>query len=168
MYLAVDAGTTVVKAALGTADGSILDTAGCRLVIDAPRDGWCEMNMETVWQAVCRVLRQLREGNASCWPGIEAVGICAQGDGLWPIDENGAPVRPAILWNDTRAASLLDYGETNRLALKHSSSPLFTGAAPVILRWLKDFEPESYHRTAHALHCKDWLSYPKLPTFYLP
>ena len=25
-----------------------------------------------------------------------------QGDGAWLLDENGEPVRPAILWNDTR------------------------------------------------------------------
>lgn len=162
MYLAVDAGTSVVKAALGDNDGSVLDVAACRLAMGSPKDGWCEMDMEEVWQAVCRVLRELRENNARRWPDIGAVGICAQGDGLWPIDKSGAPVRPAILWNDTRAAfspDLFDYGEVNRLALEHCSSPLFTGAAPVLLRWMKDREPANYRRTAHALRCKDWLNY---------
>jgi sugar (pentulose or hexulose) kinase len=159
LYLAIDAGTTVVKAALVASNGLILEMTNCRLGMDAPRDSWCEMDMDSVWQAVCRVLQQLRESNMNRWANIAAVGICAQGDGLWPIDQNGVPVRPAILWNDTRAASLLDYDEINLLALEHASSPLFTGAAPVLLRWMKEYEPENYRLTAHALHCKDWLNY---------
>jgi sugar (pentulose or hexulose) kinase len=158
-YLAIDAGTTVIKAALIAMDGSILDTASCRLAIDMLRDGWCEMDMETVWQTLCQTLRLLRENNAAHWPSIKAVGICGQGDGLWPITQSGHPVRRAILWNDTRAAVLLDYDAVNREALKHASNSLFAGAAPILLRWMKEHEPENYRRTFYVLHCKDWLNY---------
>jgi sugar (pentulose or hexulose) kinase len=53
----------------------------------------------------------------------------------------------------------LDYESVNRAALARSSNPLFAGAAPVLLRWLKENEPENYRRIAYVLRCKDWLNY---------
>ncbi len=158
-FLAIDAGTTIVKAALTGIDGEVIDVVSHKLDILMPKQGWCEMNMNTVWQAVCEVVGQLRENNGGEWENICAVGICAQGDGMWPLDANGNPVRNAVLWNDTRAGGMIDYESINRSCLALGTTPLFPGAGPVILRWLKENEPENYERIATVLHCKDWLNY---------
>ncbi len=158
-FLAIDAGTTMIKAVLTRADGEFIDTAAAKLQILMPRQGWCEMDMETVWQAVCGAVGTLREKNGTVWGNICAVGICAQGDGMWPVDAGGKPVRNAVLWNDTRAEGLIDYDAINKTCVALGASPLFPGACPVILRWLKEYEPENYRRIAAVLHCKDWLNY---------
>jgi sugar (pentulose or hexulose) kinase len=159
LFLAIDAGTTMVKAVLTGVDGRFIDTAGVKLQILMPRPNWCEMDMDTVWQAVCEAICRVRENNASVWQNICAIGICGQGDGMWPVDKNGKPVRNAVLWNDTRASGLVDYDGISTTCISLGTSPLFPGAAPVILHWLKENEPENYGRIATVLHCKDWLNY---------
>jgi sugar (pentulose or hexulose) kinase len=38
-------------------------------------------------------------------------------------------------------------------------TPNFAGGNTLILRWLKEREPENYDRIAHVLHCKDYINY---------
>src|SRR5690349_23764691 len=40
--------------------------------------------------------------------GVDAVGVGAQQHGLVALDDAGAVVRPALLWNDTRSAKAAD------------------------------------------------------------
>lgn len=157
--LALDAGTTVVKAALATLEGGLVDIASRSVEVLMPHRGWCEMDMDALWRTVCEALQQLRQRNQSAWPGIEAIGLCGQGDGMWPVDEDGRPVRNAMLWNDTRCGGLIDYDGINKRAVAEGVTPFFPGCGPVLLRWLKDNEPENYSRVAKALHCTDWLGY---------
>jgi len=159
VFLAIDAGTTNIKAALADRDGNFLATAGVGVDSLMPYKGWVEMDMETVWQGVCRTVLLLYEKNPDLFPQIKMAGVCGQGDGAWLIDKEGKPVRNAVLWNDTRAGGLIDYEEVNRLCLATHSSPLFPGANAVILKWLKLNEPEAYSRIGHVLHCKDWINY---------
>ena len=104
---------------------------------------------------------ELAGRNPGLWPDLAGMAIAAQGDGLWPVDRAGRPVRPAILWNDTRAKrlDLPELPELDRFCAGHAVTRLFPGAAPMLLLWLRRHEPEQYARTARALHCKDWLNY---------
>ena len=84
--------------------------------------------------------------------------------GAWLIDEQGEPVRDAILWNDGRAQELID-----RLSLEHpgfmqtifrtSGSVMQQGCTLPVLRWLADHEPATLDRAATVLCCKDWIAY---------
>ena len=157
-YLAVDLGTTHVKAALAGEDGR-LGPVVCRdTPVYTPFDGASEMDMEETWQLFCQVTRQLLDGRLDLT--ILGVGISGLGEGLWPVDEGGRPVRRAILWNDVRARELpLEDPNLDRLLVDRGITPLFPGAPPVILRWLKEREPESYRRVRWGCHSKDWLNF---------
>lgn len=159
LFLAVDAGTTMIKAVLTRADGRFIDSAGKNVQILMPHPGWCEMDMNAVWDSVCEVIARLKNNNSGIWKNICAAGICAQGDGMWPVGRDGSPVRNAVLWNDIRASGFVDYDSLSKECVDLGTSPLFPGAAPVILCWLKKQEPENYARIAAVLHCKDWLNY---------
>lgn len=160
LYLVIDAGTTMVKAALlREGDLGLEELASRRLQTIMPQKGWCEMDMEAVWQAVVEVLNDLRAKPEAGWSRIAGVGICAQGEGLWPLDEKKQPARQAILWNDTRAHGPADLEAINQLGQKLSCSPLSAGTPPLILHWLKENEPDIFGRIRHALHCKDWLNF---------
>jgi sugar (pentulose or hexulose) kinase len=161
VFLAVDAGTTRLKAALLDARGRQRDQAGASLPPSYPFDGASEMDMEAVWDALCGLTRMLAERNPGSWPDLAGMAIAGQGDGLWPVDRGGRPVRPAILWNDTRAKrlDLPDLPELQRYCAGHGVTPLFSGAMPLLLLWLRRQEPEQYARIHRALHCKDWLNY---------
>lgn len=159
LFLTVDAGTTNIKAAIVAGNGSLIDLEKMNTSVIMSKSGYCEMDMDFVWKQVVTALTSLYSRNKAIWQNICALGVCAQGDGAWPIDKNGNPVRNAILWNDTRAVETVDYKEINKLCLSLDTVSLFPGAAPVILKWLKDNETESYDKTAYVLHCSDWINY---------
>jgi xylulokinase len=81
------------------------------------------------------------------------------------LDADGAVVRPALLWNDTRSA-----GAAQKLIAEAGTEgrhywAASTGTVPVAsltatkLRWLADNEPEHAARTAAVCLPHDWLSW---------
>lgn len=100
---------------------------------------------------------------------VVAVSVGGQQHGMVCLDEDGAVVRPALLWNDTRsagaAASLVSEagnGDSGAGARWWSEA---TGTLPVAsvtatkLRWLAENEPENAARTAAVCLPHDWLSW---------
>ncbi len=91
---------------------------------------------------------------------IRAIAITAQGDGCWLVDEHGQPTGPAILWNDARAASLVeawrDAGAVDA-AFRISGSVAYAGLLSAILPWLERHAPERLERARWALSCNGWL-----------
>ena len=161
VFLCIDAGTTNLKAALVSNSGEFIDISNKDIAISMPEIGVCEMDMNDHWDSLCQVLDALHRKNPSVWTKIQGIGICAQGDGAWMLDENHQPVRSAVLWNDTRPGTLASEELTriNKICVEKNVTPLFAGAFPIILQWLKKHEPENYHRTRWILHCKDWINY---------
>ena len=162
-WLCIDAGTTHLKLALKNDAGETLSLRSRRLESFVAEGGRSEMNMEALWREVRRGVESLAadEEGASALANLAGIGVCAQGDGLWLLDGAGTPVRPAILWNDTRAKEIMERiePESEALCAETRTVAQFAGSNAVLLRWLKEHEPDNYRRGAHALHCKDWLNY---------
>ena len=156
-FLVLDAGTTNIKAAVVSSQGKFIDVRDEAAEVLMPFNGACEMNMDTVWETTKSVIKKLRDSHKDIWADICAMGISAQGDGLWMMDSAGNPVRNAILWNDTR--TVMDFDSINSTCLSLNTCALFPGANAAILTWLKKKEPQNYSRIAHIFHCKDWLNY---------
>ena len=156
-FLVMDAGTTSIKAGLISLDGKFADIQNEPAQVLQSFSGANEMDMDAVWEAAKRVILKLRASNEAIWQEVVALGISAQGDGLWAIDANGRPVRNAMLWNDTR--TVLDYDAINPTALALNTTALFPGANVAELTWLKKNEPDNYVKIAWVFHCKDWLNF---------
>ncbi len=124
----VDAGTgrTVAK---GRAPHLVSGSGGAR-----------ESDPESWWAALRDALAAT--GRAS---QIAAISVAAQQHGLVVLDGSGRPLRPAVLWNDTRSGP-----QSTRLveALGRDAWVTRTGSVPVpsftVTRWawLRDTEPE--------------------------
>jgi len=94
--------------------------------------------------------------------GVEAISVCGQQHGMVVLDEDGAVVRPALLWNDTRSA------DAARDLIDELGSPgawaQAVGTVPVAsltitkLRWLAENEPEMAQRVHDVLLPHDWLT----------
>ncbi|MDI3481838.1 MAG: hypothetical protein PWQ97_1493 [Tepidanaerobacteraceae bacterium] len=161
VILGIDAGTTKIKAGLVDADGNLIDMESEICEVFSPFEGASEMDMDRTWEIVCKVTSQLFKRNEDIASDLVGLGVTGQGDGLWPVTKNGLPARRAILWNDTRAGKLSLENEDllKQVCIKYKATPIFAGAAPVLLRWLLENEPETVKNTAHVLHCKDWINY---------
>ncbi|MBP3043732.1 Hsp70 family protein [Arthrobacter jiangjiafuii] len=96
---------------------------------------------------------------------VEAVSVGGQQHGMVCLDETGAVVRPALLWNDTRSAAAADnlVSEAGPDGARYWADT--TGTVPVAsitaakLRWLAENEPDNAARTAAVCLPHDWLSW---------
>ena len=105
MMIGIDAGTSVVKAAAFSDDGENLAVESRRTKVYSPSPDQSEQDFEEVVAAVGEVVRAVTERSGE---DPDAIGLTGQGDGLWLFDERGYSVRPAILWLDARANSVVE------------------------------------------------------------
>ncbi|MEV5320470.1 FGGY-family carbohydrate kinase [Streptomyces sp. NPDC052687] len=154
MYVGIDVGTSVVKAAA-------FDEAGSELAVEsrpvrlALRGGFVEQDMEEVYAAVVEVLGALTGRVAG---PVALAGLTGQGDGLWLVDAEGRPVRAAASWMDGRAHELLDRwlaDGTFETVFRRTGSAMFPGCPGPLLAWFDRTEPVALDAAATALYCKD-------------
>ncbi|RRQ25102.1 xylulokinase [Rhodococcus sp. Eu-32] len=93
---------------------------------------------------------------------VDAVAVGAQQHGMVCLDDGGAVVRPALLWNDIRSAAsardLVDEVGAQQWADAVGVVPLASITVSK-LRWLADNEPTNADRTAAVCLPHDWLSW---------
>lgn len=162
--LGIDAGTSVVKAALFNEQGQQGSSAAYRTTLKTPHPSWAETSMAETWDMAVRAIRELLHTAGVTGDQVAAVGVTGNMVGAWLVDERGQPARDAILWCDGRAQALIE-----RLSAEHpgfmseiyqvSGSVMQQGCTLPVLRWLAENEPGTLERARYVLHCKDWLVY---------
>ncbi|MFI8216308.1 FGGY family carbohydrate kinase [Streptomyces sp. NPDC085932] len=154
MYVGIDVGTSVVKAAAFDAEGRQL-AAEARPVGLSLHGGVVEQDMEEVYAAVVGVLGAL---TAAVAEPVEFAGLTGQGDGVWLVDAEGRPVRAAASWMDGRAHELVDRwlaDGTFETVFRRTGSAMFPGCPGPLLAWLDRHEPKALDTARAALYCKD-------------
>ena len=159
LWLGIDVGTTAIKAAAYDSHGQMVALAERATQVLRPAPGHAEQDMRAMWAGVAACLSEL--GSACAGHRFVSLGLCGQGDGLWPVDKGGEPTRNAILWNDTRASrdveALIANGAAD--AVGHGChTSLWAGTSAILWRWLRANEPEVAARTAHVVTCADWVA----------
>ena len=156
-WIAVDAGTSVIKAVAFDGEGRELALAREKTDVLRPRAGFAEQSMESVWEAVVSTVRDV---TAELTEAVEGIAITAQGDGCWLVDSGGQPAGNAILWNDGRATEIVErWHEEGTIveAFKSSGSVAYPGLCNAILQWLAEHEPARLHEARHVLSCNGWI-----------
>jgi xylulokinase len=149
----VDSSTQSCKVLICDADtGAVVRQAS------APHPDATEVHPNHWWTALGRAV-----ADAGGLDDVVAISVGAQQHGMVCLDDTGAVVRDALLWNDTRSAGaaldLVDElpGGAAEWAIRTGSVPLasFTVAK---LRWLAEHEPANAARTAAVCLPHDWLT----------
>lgn len=155
-YLGVDLGTSGVKLSLTDGVGAVVGEAQAALQVSRPHPGWSEQDPDAWWRALDAAMRALASRHDL--GTVAALGLAGQMHGAVLLDAADRVLRPAILWNDGRAAPCC--AELERLA---PESRRITGnlamagfTAPKLL-WVSRHEPGIYARIARVLLPKDWL-----------
>lgn len=158
-YLAgIDAGTTGTKVTIYDEGGTKIDSSYCEYTLSSPEQYWVELNPEIWWKAVCRCFQQIFHRAKVSSLDIKAIGVSST-NALILLDDNGKPVRPAIMQLDQRAGNTLDdivqgLGEeyVERITKNRIACGAFWG--PTLL-WLKqnrfqDLKNTRYFMTPHS------------------
>ena len=148
VFLGVDVGTASTKAVAVAADGRVLARAERRHATSSPRPGWFEHDAEDVWWADLRAC--VREVLPACPSPPAALAVSGIGPCLLPADEDGRPLRPAILYGvDTRAETQIQtmtakFGESRIAA---AGTILTTQSVGPKMAWLAEHEPDVWAGT---------------------
>ncbi|WP_342022519.1 FGGY family carbohydrate kinase [Arthrobacter citreus] len=151
----VDSSTQSCKVVIRDASTGALVRSG-----SARHAAGTEIDPENWWSALQQAL-QAAGGLAD----VQAVAVSGQQHGMVCLDEDGAVIRPALLWNDTRSAPAADkmVSEAGPDGARYWAEE--TGTVPVAsitaakLRWLAENEPANASRTAAVCLPHDWLSW---------
>lgn len=160
--LGLDAGSSVVKAALFDIDGHMLSVATRRTPLNRPSAGRVEADPELCWEAACTVLREATEQRSIVPEQIIGLGLTAAMVGLWLLDDKGTPLRPGINWEDSRSQPVIDRMIADEPGLMSqifaaSGSVLQQGCTLPLLAALAEEEPEVVARAHAAVSYKDFL-----------
>ena len=151
LVLALDLGTSALKAGLCDADGRL---HGSVTVPFAQIRGDGELSAEgdagewagAAWRAIGELARD------ELGARVDALVVSGHGPSLVAVDRSGKPVRRALLWLDRRAVREAE--EIRELWGRPVESWHFLPKA----LWLARREPRSYEASAHLMSCPEYLS----------
>jgi len=122
---------------------------------------WHEQDPRLWWAAVCQAISRLTSDLKTAGirsEQLRAVAVDGTSGTLVALDARGEPLRPAILYNDGRAAA--EANELNALAGSFCDKLGYRFAASFALAkilWLRAHEPGSFGRTARFVHQADYV-----------
>ncbi|MEA3401588.1 MAG: FGGY family carbohydrate kinase [Armatimonadota bacterium] len=158
--MGLDLGTTAVKVGIFDADsGEPLGVARSEYSPHSPRAGWVELEAEEYWRATVEATRAAMA--AADRPRVLGIGLSSQGQTFLPLDGEARPLRPAIVWLDTRAEDearrLNEALDAEELRRRRGASAINAiDSAPKIL-WLREHEPGVWERTRYLMMLPDYL-----------
>jgi xylulokinase len=157
-FLGIDVGTSGVKTIIVDEHDRELAGGSAPLEVQRPHPLWSEQAPDAWWDATVATLDRLAADHPGLMARVAALGLSGQMLGVALLDKSDRPIRPALLWNDGRAAAECAELErrvpdfTERVGCR--AMPGF--CAPKIL-WLARHEPEAIARTRRILLAKDYV-----------
>ncbi len=149
----IDSSTQSCKVVIRDADSGALVRSG-----RASHPDGTEIDPALWWDAL-----QVAIADAGGLSDVAAVAVGGQQHGMVCLDDSGAVVRRALLWNDTRSAAAAE-DLTRELGGAQAWADA-VGSVPVAsltvtkLRWLAEHEPAHAARTAAVCLPHDWLTW---------
>ena len=158
MFLGIDIGTSSVKVVLIDPAQKVLAAAGEALGVQRPHPGFSEQDPAAWWRATEAALDAIAAKAPDAMARVRGIGLSGQMHGAALLDAAHEVLRPAMLWNDTRAAS-----EAAALQADHPEicdiigNPVMPGFTAPKLLWVRAHEPDIFERTALVLLPKDYV-----------
>lgn len=166
MYLlGFDIGSSSVKVSLVNARTSAtvgtVSLPETEMDIMAPQPGWAEQDPGIWWKNCCLATQKLLAQSTVAPADIAAIGISYQMHGLVAVGADSKPVRPSIIWCDSRAVetgnrAFQDLGEAFCLEHYLNSPGNFTASK---LKWVKENEPEVFSNIHKIMLPGDYIAY---------
>ena len=151
LLMGIDIGTYSSKGVLTSLNGEIIAEARAEHEMSIPKPGFAEHDAEEVWWKDFKEISKKLTNNLSSDDKIEGVGVSAIGACVLPVDSQGKPLRPGILYGvDTRAEDQIKKIEdkySRESLVEFGGTRLTTQAVGPKIMWIKENEPEIYEMT---------------------
>lgn len=165
MYLlGYDIGSSSVKASLVNAETGKTVASDfypkTEAEIIAVRAGWAEQRPQQWWDCLKHATESIMASSGVDPKEIKAIGISYQMHGLVLVDKDKQPLRPAIIWCDSRGVpygekAFGELGEEKCLSHILNSPGNFTATK---LAWVKENEPELFEKIYKIMLPGDYIA----------
>jgi len=156
-FMGIDMGTTSVKTGIFNEKLEQLLSLSADYTLHAHGDT-VEFDAEQYFEIVKGEIEK-----ATQTASVDALSVDTQCETLILTDENGIPVRPAIVWLDNRAvqeAEIIAAHFGHQRVYEVTGQPEITATWPACkLLWVKRNEPEIWAKTKKIFLLEDWILY---------
>ena len=168
MFSGIDIGTGSSKGVVTDINGLILAEASVPHEMSMPEPGYYEQDADKVWWGDFvtlsrRLTEQLKIKHGIPADRIKAVGVSTIAPCVLPVDSEGKPLRPGIMYGiDTRAGD--EIAEIEELVgreeiFKMTGQDLSSQACGPKIRWIQKNEPDVWKKTSKVLTAAGYIVY---------
>ena len=164
MYiLAIDCGTQSLR-------GIVFDHQGTLLIKEkisfspykVSQPGYAEQDSLVFYKAMCTAINRLNKNEPEVMKLVAGITVTTQRDAVICVNEEGEPLRPAIIWADQRRID-----QPRPMSLLHTAIFRLVGMAMTAENlsrnfkghWIQDNEPEIWAKTYKYLQLSAYLNY---------
>ena len=160
LVIGIDSSTTATKAIAWMGDGQLVAEGRCPIELKNPAPLFYEQDARDWWSALCHAISEL--GQNVDLSRTAAIAIANQRETWVPVDADGAPLRPAMVWMDERGrpdVDLLEQRLGRERLLKITGK--IPGPLPCLysIHWMKREEPGLYAKATRFLDVHGFLTH---------
>jgi xylulokinase len=164
LLLAIDLGSTSIKAVIYDLNGTIISSAASPTIRVNPsteHPEWAIWDPAQVWDGVCQAIREAGS-RVRDLSGLKGIAVTGMGmDGL-PVDRDGTPLYPFISWHDPRTMPQAEawkkrLGELETFSI--TGFPSWHMMAAMRMLWLAEHHPEIMDKTCKWLFIEDYVNF---------
>lgn len=160
ILIAVDIGTTNLKSAAFTADGTPFALRKLPTKTHVHRDGYRYYDPGEIWRGVCELLRAIMADCAG--EEILGVSVTSMSEAIVPLNQNGEAVFPILAWFDNCA-----HKEAQMLVQNLGAETVFAicglDADAIFplpkMMWIRSYAPKAYEKAVKWLQMTDYVYY---------
>ncbi len=158
--ITIDIGTTSMRGVLYDADSHLIHMDQKENAPEYFSDGRVEQDASAWMNILPDVLRNCAAAAQERGISPACISVTAQRSSLIPLNNKGAPLHPAIMWQDRRTAELAQaMDDQNPLVYRKTGlkiSPVFSA---IKMTWLRRHRPDIWSKTHKLIGIQDWALY---------
>ncbi len=157
LVLSVDCSTSGAKCIAWDMSGTEVASGSTQLPLSIPQPGFGEQDPHDWWNGTVTAVRQCLK-SIDDLTRVKGLAVTHQRESFACIDSNNEPIRPAMLWLDTRAFDQVNRYGTARIH-EITGKPANPTPAYYKLQWIRENEPETLERTARVVDVHAYLAH---------
>ncbi len=159
-FLGIDIGTTSTKAIVVSSIGEVKGIASQEYPLLAPQPRSAEQDPDVIFSAVLRSIQMvIQQANLSS-RNIAAVGLGSAMHSLIVMDADHLPLTRSLTWADSRSVVQAEQLKQSQRGLEiyhNTGTPLHPMSPLTKLLWLRESEPELFHKAAKFISIKEYV-----------
>lgn len=161
--IVIDAGTQSIRAVLIDLQGNICEIEKTEIepyFSDEP--GYAEQDPEYLWHQLCETTKRLVKNTSVNISQIKGLSVTSQRGTIVNLDENGRPLRPAIIWLDQRKAKVDKWPKgfvKKGLQLINMYESLAHAIKDGESNWIRQNQPEIWKKTYKHVFLSAFFNY---------